>query len=80
MKWPAELSQLKDLAMRRRYFDAGDDGVDLHISAASSEAMCIVAYPSQRSTGKLSFVIGENRKAPMSFTSFASLELQADLY
>ena len=54
IKWTDKLSQLKDLALRRQYFDTEDEEVDLHVfTDASSEAMCIAAYRLQRSIGSL---------------------------
>ena len=46
-----ELGQLKDLALKRQYFDTEDDQMDLHIfTDASPEAMCIVDYFPRKST------------------------------
>ena len=55
--------------------------VDLHIfSVASLEAMCMVAYLRKQENGKVAFVIGKCRVAPIRNMTVAKLEMQAAVF
>ena len=82
LDWVKELAELKNMPLKRRYFDKRYKKIDLHIfSDASLESMCIVAYLRAEDEGvELSFVIGKCRIAPIKQQTIPKLELQAALY
>ena len=83
LEWLKELAELKDMPLKRRYFDKSYTKMDLHnFSDASLESMCMVAYLRAVDVGgvELSFVIGICRNAPMEQQTIPKLELQAALY
>ena len=83
LDWVKELAELKNMPLKRRYFEKRYKKIDLHIfSDASLESMCIVAYlRAEDDEGvELSFVIGKCRIAPMKQQTIPKLELQAALY
>ena len=83
LDWVKELAELKNMPLKRRYFDKWYKKKDLHIfSDASLESMCIVAYlRAEDDEGvELSFVIGKCRIAPTKQQTIPKLELQAALY
>ena len=47
---------------------------------ASLDAMCIVAYFRDQTTGELAYVVGKCQVAPMKQQSIPRLELQAAMY
>ena len=81
MKWKAQLPEVAETSIDRRYFSTAKDKWELHVFAdASEDTMCAVAYlrskPKEYSA-ELAFVIGKCRVAPMRHLSLPRLELQA---
>ena len=68
--WASELSHMNEMAIKRKYIFAD----------ASLDAMCIVAYFRYQQTGKIAYVVGKCRVAPMKQQSSPRLELQAAMY
>ena len=82
LDWVRELAELKNMPLKRRYFDKNYKKMDLHIfSDASLESICIVAYlrAEIEDVVDLSFVIGKCRIATMKQQKIPKLELQATL-
>ena len=81
LKWKAQLPEVAETSIDRRYFSTAKDKWEPHVFAdASEDTMCAVAY--LRSKPKeypadLAFVIGKCRVAPMRHLSIPRLELQA---
>ena len=72
LKWKAQLPEVAETSIDRRYFSTAKDKWELHVFADASEyTMCAVAYL------RLAFVIGKCRVAPMRHLSIPRLELQA---
>ena len=83
LEWVRELADLKNMPLKRRYFESSYRKIDSHIfSDTSLESMCIVAYvqAADEDGVELSFVIGKRRTAPMKEQTIPKLELQAALY
>ena len=81
LKWKAQLPEVAETSLDRRYFSTSKDKWELHVFAdASEDTMCAVAYlrskPKEYSAD-LAFVIGKCRVAPMRHLSIPRLELQA---
>ena len=81
LKWKAQLPEVAEASIDRRYFSTAKDKWELHVFAdASEDKMCAVAYlrlkPKEYSAD-LAFVIGKCRVAPMRHLSIPRLELQA---
>ena len=81
LKWKAQLPEVAETSIDRRYFSTAKDKWELHVFAdASEDTMCAVAYlrskPKEYSAD-LAFVIGKYRVAPMRHLSIPRLELQA---
>ena len=81
LKWKAQLPEVKETSIDRKYFSTAKDKWELHLFAdASEDTMCAVAYlrsqPKQYSAD-LAFVIGKCRVAPMRHLSIPRLEQQA---
>ena len=81
LKWKAQLPEVAETSIDRRYFSTAKDKWELHVFAdASEDTMCAVAYlrskPKEYSA-ELAFVIGKRRVAPMRHLSIPRLELQA---
>ena len=81
LKWKAQLPEVAETSIDRRYFSTAKDKWELHVFAdASEDTMCAVAYlrskPKEYSAD-LAFVIGKCRAAPMRHLSIPRLELQA---
>ena len=80
-KWKAQLPEVAESSIDRRYFSTAKDKWELHVFADTSEdTMCAVAY--LRSKPKeyladLAFVIGKCRVAPMRHLYIPRLELPA---
>ena len=74
LKWKAQLPEVAETSIDRRYFSTSKDKWELHLFA--EDTMCAVAY--LRSKPKFeAFVIGKCRVAPMRHLSIPRLELQA---
>ena len=83
LDWVREGAELKNMPLKRCYFDKSYKKIDLHIySDASLESMCIVAYLRAENVDgvELSLVIGKCRIAPVKQQTIPKLELQAALY
>ena len=68
LEWVQELAELKNMPVKRRYFERSYKKIDLHnFSDASLESMCIVAYMRAEDEDgvELSFDIGKCRVVPM---------------
>ena len=81
LKWKAQLPEVAETSIDRRYFSTSKDKWELHVFADASEnTMCAVAYlrskPKEYSAD-LAFVIGKCRVAPMRHFSIPRMELQA---
>ena len=81
LKWKAQLPEVAETSIDRRYFSTAKDKWELHVFAdASEDTMCAVVYlrskPKEYSAN-LAFVIGKCRVAPMRHLSIPRLELQA---
>ena len=81
LKWKAQLPEVAENSIDRRYFSIAKDKWELHVFfGASEDTMCAVAYlPSKpkEHSANLTFVIGKCRVAPMRQFSIPRLELQA---
>ena len=81
LKWKAQLPEVAETSIDRRYLSTAKDKWEFHVFAdASEETMCAVAYlrsnPKEYSAD-LASVIGKCRVAPMRHLSIPRLELQA---
>ena len=81
LKWKAQLPEVAETGIDRRYFSTAKDKWELHgFADASEDTMCAEAYlrskPKEYSAD-LAFVIGKCRVAPMRHLSIPRLELQA---
>ena len=83
LKWKAQLPEVAETSIDRRYFSTAKDKWELHVFAdASEDTMCAVAYLRSKLkeySADLAFVIGKCRVAPMRHLSIPRLELQAAL-
>ena len=79
--WASELSQITEMAIRKKFLWEIAEVVDWHVFAdASLETMCQVAYFRHQQTGEIAYVVGNCRVAPMKQQSLPRLELQAAMY
>ena len=81
LKWKAQLPEVAETSIDRRYFSTSNDKWELHVFAdASEDTMCAVAYlrskPKEYSAD-LAFAIGKCRVALMRHPTIPRLELQA---
>ena len=83
LEWVRELTELKKMPLKGRYFERSYKKIDLHIfSDASLKSMCIVAHVRAEDEDKveLSFVFEMCSFASMKQQTIPKLELQAALY
>ena len=79
--WCSELREIRTMSINRFYFENGCTNLKLHIfTDASEEAMCIVAYLPDKTTLKLTYIIGKCCVAPIRHMTIPKLELQAAVY
>ena len=79
--WCSELRDIRTMSVNRLYFENGCRNMRLQIfTDASEEAMCIVAYLQDKTTLRLTYVIGKCRVAPIRHMTIPKLELQAAVY
>ena len=64
--WASELSHMNEMAIKRKHLSENAEVLDLHVFAdAYWDAMCIVAYFRDQKTGKIAYVVGKCRVAPI---------------
>ena len=81
LQWKAQLPEVAETSIDRRYFSAAKDKWELQVFADGSEdTICAVVYLSLKRkeySADLAFVLGKGRVAPMRHHSIPRLELQA---
>ena len=79
--WCSELRETRKMSINGHYFENGCSNLRLHIfTDASEEAMCFVAYLQDKSTLRLTHVIGKCRVAPIRRIRIPKLELHVAAY
>ncbi|XP_075254852.1 uncharacterized protein LOC142346222 [Convolutriloba macropyga] len=79
--WCFELRETRTMSISLLYFENGCTNLRLHnFTDASEKAKCIVAFLQDKSTLKLTYVIGKCRVEPMRHTTIPKLKLQAAVY
>ena len=72
----SELREIRTTSINLRYFENGWNNLRLYIfTDASEETMCIVAYLQDKSTLKLTYVIGEGRAVPIRHKDYFELPI-----